>query len=273
MSSRAPTVARPRRPESRRRLPCSICSRREARSRCRRSHASSASRRAHCTGSAPFSSIAAGQSGTATDASRSASEPSVLAPRRRSYRSSRPSRPLRRSSSRGTTRASRSRFSTASSRSSSRSRRRRSRSGSSPTWARRLRRLRRRAGVSSSRRIPPLRWRALYGGKLLVTPTGRRLNGVAELHAILAEVGEQGYAENVEETADGLYAASVAVTNDEGVTLAALTTLVPVSRIDARAPRADRHGPAYPRNPALGARGVAAIVLVPAILRARVPAS
>ena len=78
---------------------------------------------------------------------------------------------------------------------------------------------------------PPASVAAMYGGKLLVTPTGRRLNGVAELHAILAEVGGQGYAENVEETADGLYAASVPVTNDDGVTLAALTTLVPVSRI------------------------------------------
>ena len=71
----------------------------------------------------------------------------------------------------------------------------------------------------------------MYGGKLLVTPTGRRLNGVAELQSILAEVRERGYAENVEETADGLYAASVPVTNGEQVTLAALTTLVPMSRV------------------------------------------
>jgi DNA-binding IclR family transcriptional regulator len=54
---------------------------------------------------------------------------------------------------------------------------------------------------------------------------------VAELQAILAEVRERGYAENVEETADGLYAASAPVVNDEGVTLAALTALVPTSRI------------------------------------------
>ena len=78
---------------------------------------------------------------------------------------------------------------------------------------------------------PPASVAAMYGGKLLVTPTGRRLNGVAELQAILAEVGEHGYAENVEETADGLYAVSVPVTNDDRVTLAALTTLIPVSRI------------------------------------------
>ena len=78
---------------------------------------------------------------------------------------------------------------------------------------------------------PPASVAAMYGGKLLVTPTGRRLNGVAELQAILAEVGEQGFAENDEETADGLYAASVPVTNDDRVTLAALTTLIPVSRI------------------------------------------
>jgi len=72
---------------------------------------------------------------------------------------------------------------------------------------------------------------AMYGGKLLVTPTGRRLNGVAELQSILAEVRERGYAENWEETAESLYTASVPVTNAEGVTLAALTTCIPVSRI------------------------------------------
>lgn len=78
---------------------------------------------------------------------------------------------------------------------------------------------------------PPAAVAAMFGGKLLVTPTGRRLNGVAELETILTEVREVGYAENWEETAEGLYAASVAVTNDDGVTLAALTTLVPISRI------------------------------------------
>src|SRR5262245_58987357 len=72
---------------------------------------------------------------------------------------------------------------------------------------------------------------ASYGGKLLVTPTGRPLNGLAELQTILAEVRDRGYAENWEETAEGLYAASVPVMNDEGVTLAALTTLVPISRV------------------------------------------
>ena len=72
---------------------------------------------------------------------------------------------------------------------------------------------------------------AMFGGKLLVTPTGRRLNGVAELHTILEEVRNQGYAENWEETADGLYAASVPVVNDDGVTLVAFTTCIPVSRI------------------------------------------
>jgi DNA-binding IclR family transcriptional regulator len=72
---------------------------------------------------------------------------------------------------------------------------------------------------------------AMFGGRLLVTPTGRRLNGVAELQAILEEVRQRGYAENWEETADGLFAASVPIVNDEGVTIAALTTCVPVCRI------------------------------------------
>ncbi len=78
---------------------------------------------------------------------------------------------------------------------------------------------------------PPAAVAALFGGRLLVTPTGRRLNGVAELQAILAEVRERGYAENHGETADGLYAASVPVVNGEGVTIAALTTCIPVSRL------------------------------------------
>jgi DNA-binding IclR family transcriptional regulator len=65
----------------------------------------------------------------------------------------------------------------------------------------------------------------------LVTPTGRRLNGLPELFSILARVREDGFAENWEDTAVGLYAASVPVTNEGGVVLAALTTCVPTSRI------------------------------------------
>lgn len=72
----------------------------------------------------------------------------------------------------------------------------------------------------------------LFGGRLLVTPTGRRLNGVPELLEILEGVRERDYAENREETASGLYAASVPVVNDRGATLAALTVLVPTSRLE-----------------------------------------
>ena len=72
---------------------------------------------------------------------------------------------------------------------------------------------------------------ATFGGQLLVTPTGRRLNGLAELESILADVRTRGFAENWEETAEGLFAASVPVVNDDGVTLCALTTLVPISRV------------------------------------------
>ena len=73
---------------------------------------------------------------------------------------------------------------------------------------------------------------ALFGGRLLVTPTGRRLNGVPELLEILDDVRAHGYAENREETAAGLYAVSVPVVNERGATLAALTMLVPTSRLD-----------------------------------------
>ena len=71
----------------------------------------------------------------------------------------------------------------------------------------------------------------LFSGRSLVTPTGRRLGGLAELRSILDGVRRQGYAENWDETAHGLYAASVPVVNGDGKTLAALTTLVPLSRV------------------------------------------
>jgi transcriptional regulator len=45
---------------------------------------------------------------------------------------------------------------------------------------------------------------AQYAGRTLVTPTGRRLRGVAELLEILEHVRRDGYAENNGETADGL---------------------------------------------------------------------
>jgi DNA-binding IclR family transcriptional regulator len=71
-----------------------------------------------------------------------------------------------------------------------------------------------------------------FAGRPLVTPTGRRLRDVDELLAILAEVGELGYAENREETAVGLHSISVPVHNATGAVLAALTICVPTSRLN-----------------------------------------
>jgi IclR family KDG regulon transcriptional repressor len=71
-----------------------------------------------------------------------------------------------------------------------------------------------------------------YAGRSLVTPTGRRLRGVEELLTILRRVGREGYAENHEETAEGLYAASVPVRNAAGAVLAALTMCIPTSRVN-----------------------------------------
>jgi IclR family acetate operon transcriptional repressor len=70
-----------------------------------------------------------------------------------------------------------------------------------------------------------------HEGRPLVTPTGRRLNGLAELRAILDDVRQKGFAENVEETAAGLYAVSVPIVNAEEVVVAALTICAPTSRI------------------------------------------
>jgi DNA-binding IclR family transcriptional regulator len=72
---------------------------------------------------------------------------------------------------------------------------------------------------------------AEYGGRPLVTPTGRRLRGVEELHEILEQVRRRGCAENREETAAGLHALSVPVENEAGAILVALTMCVPTSRM------------------------------------------
>ncbi len=80
--------------------------------------------------------------------------------------------------------------------------------------------------------LPPEAVDRLFAGRPLVTPTGRRLNGVVELHEILERIRIDGYAENREETAIGLYAASVAIRNGAGDTLAALTTCIPLCRVD-----------------------------------------
>jgi DNA-binding IclR family transcriptional regulator len=72
---------------------------------------------------------------------------------------------------------------------------------------------------------------AQYAGRTLVTPTGRRLRGAEELVEILSGVRERGYAENDEETAIGLYTASVPIRGANGAAVAALTVCVPTSRL------------------------------------------
>jgi IclR family KDG regulon transcriptional repressor len=74
---------------------------------------------------------------------------------------------------------------------------------------------------------------ARYGGRPLVTPTGRRLTGVDELTSLLSLVRKLGYAENDGETAEGLYTVSVPVLNSSRAVLAALTICVPTSRAAA----------------------------------------
>src|SRR5262245_57003338 len=76
---------------------------------------------------------------------------------------------------------------------------------------------------------------AEFGGRQLVTPTGRRLRDVGELREILERVRRNGYAENQGETAVGLCSLSVPVRNGTGAVLAAMTMCVPLCRIqDAR---------------------------------------
>lgn len=73
---------------------------------------------------------------------------------------------------------------------------------------------------------------AEFGGRPLIRPTGQRLHSLGELHEILDRVRGDGYAENHEETAAGLYTASVPIVNESGAVLAAMTICVPTSRLD-----------------------------------------
>jgi DNA-binding IclR family transcriptional regulator len=72
---------------------------------------------------------------------------------------------------------------------------------------------------------------AQYAGRTLLTPTGRRLRGVEELLEILSEVRERGFAQNDQETAVGLYTASVPVRGASDAVVAAMTVCVPTSRL------------------------------------------
>lgn len=70
-----------------------------------------------------------------------------------------------------------------------------------------------------------------YAGRRLVTPTGRELGELPELLELLATVREQGFAENIEDTALGLHCIAVPIRNARGRALAAVTLCVPTGRI------------------------------------------
>lgn len=73
----------------------------------------------------------------------------------------------------------------------------------------------------------------MFAGADLVTPTGRRLNGLGELHRILGRTRGNGYAEDANETAAALTCLAAPVTDADGRPLAAVTLCVPAGRLDA----------------------------------------
>lgn len=72
----------------------------------------------------------------------------------------------------------------------------------------------------------------LYAESELVTPTGRRLDGIGELLAILREARRRGYGENVDETALGLHCIAAPL-GPSGRVSAAITLCVPSGRMNA----------------------------------------
>ena len=51
----------------------------------------------------------------------------------------------------------------------------------------------------------------MYAGSALLTPTGRRLGGLDELHRILIRTRRLGHGENIDETALGLHCVAAGV--------------------------------------------------------------
>jgi IclR family acetate operon transcriptional repressor len=78
--------------------------------------------------------------------------------------------------------------------------------------------------------LPADRVDAMFAGADLVTPTGRHLDGLDELHGILARTQELGYGENIDETALGLHCIAAPV-GPSGRVAAALTLCVPSGRM------------------------------------------
>ena len=79
--------------------------------------------------------------------------------------------------------------------------------------------------------LPEREVAAMHKGSELVTPTGRRLNGISELMTILRQTRRRGYAENVDETALGLRCLAVPV-GPPGRVAGAITLCVPSGRMD-----------------------------------------
>jgi IclR family transcriptional regulator, KDG regulon repressor len=78
--------------------------------------------------------------------------------------------------------------------------------------------------------LPLQRIDAMFADSELITPTGRRLHGLPELHRILMTTRKLGYGENIDETALGLHCMAVPV-GPVGKVAAALTLCVPSGRM------------------------------------------
>lgn len=73
---------------------------------------------------------------------------------------------------------------------------------------------------------------AMHGGCELITPTGRQLEGVGELLAILRAARRRGYAQNIDETAIGLHCIAVPL-GPPGRVIGAITMCVPSGRMSS----------------------------------------
>jgi DNA-binding IclR family transcriptional regulator len=83
-------------------------------------------------------------------------------------------------------------------------------------------------------RLDPTRLRELYPGDRLPQATDRSIDSFPELVKALDRVRRQGYAVNLEESEAGVGSIAVAIDDDLGRTIAAVSCAAPVSRLSRR---------------------------------------
>jgi DNA-binding IclR family transcriptional regulator len=81
--------------------------------------------------------------------------------------------------------------------------------------------------------LPPKSVDAMFAGAALATPSGRRLDGLGELHRVLGRARANGYADDVNETSPAHTCLAAPVSAAGGRVVAAIALCIPAERMGA----------------------------------------